>query len=211
VTLYTDIPKELEGRMIGHATVAHDFAISLDVAEPWSGGRVEGRVEAREGRHGSRPITVGVHCHAAWLDIAPQLVGQKPMLRPSTYWDIRTRSVPVWLDEEILSETVEVGPLDEVNWRHFSLTVPDGIPRAIEGTFVAFRYRIEARRQRAVGHAETSIPLLLVERRTIPCVRVETSPIGSWRLLDFRSELEEPGEGGGCSISFDERRPEDMP
>jgi hypothetical protein len=211
MALYTDIPPELEGRMIGHAVRAHDFAISLDVAEPWPGGRIEGRVEAREGRHDRHPITIGVHCRAAWLDVAPQLVGRKPFLSASTYWDLRARAVPVWLDEEILSETVELAPLDEANWRRFSLAVPDGVPRALEGTFVSFRYRIEARRQRAIGRAEASLPLLLLEERTIPCVRVERSPLGTWRLLEWRSEDEEGGEGGGCSVSFEERRPEDMP
>lgn len=196
--------------MIGHPVSAHDFTISLDAAEPWPGGRIEGRVETRSGRHDRHVVKVGVHCRAAWLDVAPQLVGQKP-LRISGMWDVRARSLPVWLDEEIFAETEELGPLDSVNWRHFSLVLPEVVPRAFEGTFVSFRYRIEARRARAVGHAESSVPLLLHEPRSIPCVRVETSPLGSWRLLEWRSDEESDGEGGGCAINYEERRPEDLP
>lgn len=211
MALFTSIPRELEGRMIGHPVSAHGFAVWLDTAEPWPGGRIEGRVEAREGRRDPHPITVALRCRAAWLDIAPQLVGQKPLLSPSSYWDLRTRAMPVWLDTEIVSATAQLEPLDEVNWRRFSLRVPASAPRAFEGTFVSFRYRIEARRARALGHAEASLPLLLVEQRTIPCVRVETSPLGSWRLLEWRAEGEQGGEGGGCAVRFEERRPEDLP
>jgi hypothetical protein len=209
--LYTDIPRELEGRMIGHAVVAQDFTVSLDTAEPWPGGVIEGRVERRKGRGDRHPITVGVHCRAAWLDVAPQLVGQKPVFRASSYWDLRTRGLPVWLDEEIFTETIELDPLDEANWRHFSLALPADVPRAFEGTFVAFRYRVEARRPRAIGHAESSVPLLILEPRTLPCIRVETSPLGSWRLLEWRCEADRDAGGGGCSVSFEERRPEDAP
>jgi len=210
MALYTDIPQELEGRMIGYPIAAHDFAISLDTAEPWPGGAIEGRVESKGGRHNRHPIVVSVHCQAAWLDLAPELVGQK-RFGVSSYWGLRTRSIPVWLEEEIFSETLELDPLHEANWRHFSLALPNDVPRAFEGTFVAFRYRVEARRARAIGHAETSVPLLLLEPRMIPCVRVETSPIGHWRLLEWRSEWEQPCGGGGCAVGFEERQPEDMP
>ena len=210
MALYTNIPPELESRMIGNPVAAHDFRISLDVAEPWPGGNVEGRVESKEGRHHRHPITVSVQCRAAWLDVAPQLVGQKP-LGLSGILEMRSRRIPIWLEEPIFSETLELDPLEHVNWRRFSLVVPGDVPRAFEGTFVSFRYRVEARRPRSIGHAESSVPLLLLEPRTIPCVRVETSPLGSWRLLEWRAEDEQEGSGGGCSVTFEERRREDMP
>jgi hypothetical protein len=152
-----------------------------------------------------------VHCAAAWLDVPPQLVGKKRLLSWSSYWDIRSRAVPVWLDEEVFLDRVEVGPLDEENWRQFSFLLPDGLPRALEGTFVAFRWRVEARRRRVVGNDLASIPLLVLEPRTIPVIRVETTPIGTWRLLEWRSEFETDGEGGPCSVSYEERHSEDMP
>jgi hypothetical protein len=52
---------------------------------------------------------------------------------------------------------------------------------------------------------------LLVEPPTLPVVRVETSPIGTWRLLEWRSEADVGGVGGGCSVAFEARRPGDLP
>jgi hypothetical protein len=119
--------------------------------------------------------------------------------------------VPIWLEEEVFRGSVDVGPLEEANWRQFSFDLPDGLPRALEGTFVAFRWRIEARRARRLGTAVASLPLLLVEPQNLPVVRVETSPIGTWRLLEWRSEDDAGGSGGPCSIAFDARRPSDLP
>ncbi len=209
--LLTDVPEHLQGRGIAPASAAGEFGLSLDVAEPWGGGRVEGRVEHRGKRRDPHGITVVLRCDACWLDVAPELVGQR---RPGigTYWALRTRSVPIWLDEGVWAAAREVGALVEANWRHFDVTIPDELPRAVEGTFVAFRWRVEARRRRRVaGWAEASLPLLLDEPRTVPTVRVETSPIGTWRLLDWRSEQERDGAGGPCSVSYEERRPEDLP
>jgi hypothetical protein len=42
-------------------------------------------------------------------------------------------------------------------------------------------------------------------------VRVETSPIGTWRLLEWRSEGDVGGRAGPCSIAFEARRPSDLP
>ena len=53
--LLTHVPDELSGRGIEHAQRAHGFTISLDTAEPWGSGRIEGRVEARERRHDRTP------------------------------------------------------------------------------------------------------------------------------------------------------------
>src|SRR5690349_19631792 len=107
---------------------------------------MSGRVERRHGRRDRRPVLVDVRCDACWLDVAPQLVGRKRLLSWSTYGDIRNRSVPIWLEEAIFRERSEVGPLDEANWQHFEFDLPEGLPRALEGTFVAFRWRVEARR-----------------------------------------------------------------
>ena len=209
--LATEVPDEFFGRGIEPGLQAREFAISLDSAEPWGGGRIEGRVESRAGRRDRRPVTVVASCAAAWLDQAPQLLGQKPLWRPSTYWDLRTRGVPIWLDEKVWLERWEVGELAEANWLHFRFDLPPELPRAFEGTFVAFRWRVEARRRRPIGHDTTSMPLLLIEPRTLPTLRVETTPIGSWRLLEWRAETERDGSGGPCSVSYEDRRSEDMP
>lgn len=209
--LLTDVPAELRGRGIFPASQAHGFAVSLDAAEPWGGGRVEGRVEVREGRHDEHPVTVSVRCTAAWLDVPPQLVGQKPFWRLDTYWDLRTRGVPIWIEEEVWLERFELGDLRDANWLRFSIGLPEELPRAFEGTFVSFRWRVEARRERRIGHDAASVPLLLSEPRREPVVRVEESPLGRWRLLEWKAEAERDGSGGGCSVSFAQRRPEDLP
>jgi hypothetical protein len=207
----TEIPEQLAGRGIEQPQRAHGFALSLDSAEPWGGGRVEGRVEARQGKQGTQPVSVAVRCLASWLDAAPQLVGQKPFFRLDTYWELRTRGVPIWIDEVVWLERREIGDLAEANWRHFSIELPAELPRAVEGTFVSFRWRVEAVRARRIGQEKAAVPLLLLEARTRPVIRVETSPLGHWRLLEWKADEERDGAAGPCSITFEERRLEDMP
>jgi hypothetical protein len=209
--LLTQVPAELSGRGIEHSQRAHGFTISLDTAEPWGAGRVEGRIEARGDGHDPHPVVLAVRCLASWLDVPPQLVGQKPLLRLSTYWDIRLRAVPMWIDEEVWLERWELGDLAKANWLHFSVELPRELPRALEGTFVAFRWHVLATRRRRVGHDTASLPLLLLEPRPLPVIRVETSPLGTWRLLEWRGEEERDAAAGPCSVVFEERRPDDMP
>ena len=139
---------------------------------------------------------VDVVCDACWMDVAPEFVGRKGIFSWSAYGDMRNKFVPIWLDERVFRTELEVGPLDEANWRQFSFELPDGLPRALEGTFVAFRWRVEARRPRRVGAERASLPLLLIEAQDVPVVRIETSPIGTWRLLEWRSEHDVGGAGG---------------
>jgi hypothetical protein len=205
VTLLTDVPDELAWRGIERPRRARSFALSLDRAEPWAGGRIAGRVESRaEGRAG-RAVTVSATSKACWIDVAPELVGQRSFLRPTAFWSLRMRGVPIWLDERVWLDRLEVGDLAEANWRPFTLEVSPEAPRAFEGTFVAFRYELEARRPGRLQPEVASVPLLLVEARTVPVVRVETSPIGEWRLLEHRSEGETAGAGGGCSVHYEPR------
>jgi hypothetical protein len=205
VTLLTRVPEELFGRGIEPSREAHNFSIVLDTAQPWGGGVIEGRVELHAGGESRRPLSISVTCAASWLDIAPELVGQKPLLRPSTYWSLRTRGIPIWLDEIAWRELRELGSLDTVNWLRFAFQLPAELPRAFEGTFVSFRYRVTARRRRPIGSETASLPLILFEQRVLPVIRVETSPIGSWRLLEHRSEEERDGAAGPCSVRYEER------
>jgi hypothetical protein len=205
VPLLTAVPDDWLGRQIEAPRQARAFSIALDVAEPWGGGRIVGRVESRAGRHPPGVVTVSLVLLASWLDVAPQLVGQKRLLSLSTYWDLRTRGVPMWIEEEAWRGEREVGELADANWLPFELAADPGLPRAFEGTFVSFRYRIEARRPRRAGAETASLPLLLHEARPLPVVRVETSPLGSWRLLEHRSESERDGAAGPCSVRYEER------
>jgi hypothetical protein len=211
VSLVTDVPEALRFRGIEPAHPARAFQISLDEADPIGGGRITGRVERRNRRRDRRPVFVDVACDACWMDVAPELVGRRGLFSWSAYGEIRNKFVPIWLDEKVFRTRIDVGPLDEDNWRHFSVDLPDGLPRALEGTFVAFRWRVEARRARRVGEEHAAVPLLLVEPQELPVVRVETSPIGTWRLLEWRSELDLGGAGGPCSVAYEDRRPDDLP
>ena len=211
MAVVTEVPDELRFRGIALPEPAYGFRITLDTAEPWGGGHIEGRVERRGDRHDRRPIAVRVRCLAAWLDVAPQLLGRKRLLSWTTYGDIRNRAVPIWLDEEVFAESAELEPLEQANWQHFAFDLPGELPRALEGTFVAFRWIVEARRSRLVGADVAALPLLIDEPQTLPVVRVETSPIGTWRLLEWRSESDVRGSAGPCSVSYAARKEADMP
>jgi hypothetical protein len=211
VSLLTDVPEPLRFRGIEPPQVARGFGISLDEAEPEGGGRIVGRVERRNRRRDRRPVYVDVTCDACWMDVAPEFVGRKGILHWSAYGDMRNKFVPIWLEEKVFRTELDVGPLEESNWRHFSFELPEGLPRALEGTFVAFRWRVEARRPRRVGSEHASVPLLLIEAQELPVVRVETSPIGTWRLLEWRSAHDTGGDWGPCSVTYETRQATDLP
>lgn len=211
VAVLTAVPESLRFHGIEPPLQARGFAIALDEAQPQGGGRIAGRVERRGGRTDQRPIHVDVRCAACWVDIAPQFVGRKRVLSWSALGDMRNRFVPVWLDHELFRDRLDLGPLEELNWTHFSFELPEDVPRALEGTFVAFRWRVQARRGRLVGAETASLPLLLQEPQSMPVVRVETSPIGTWRLLEWRSEHDVGGAFGPCSVGYEARRASDLP
>ena len=212
MSVRTGVPEEFGGRGIPPPTEARSFRLSLDVAEPWGGGTIDGRVESIAGRPGDdRPLTVSVACAAAWVDIAPQLVGRGRLGLASAY-ELRARARPIWLDEAIFEDHLEVGPLDgSVNWRRFAFTLPSLLPRAFEGTMCAFRYTVEAARPRAVGRSVSALPLVVVEQRREPVMRVETTPIGTWRLYEWQADGEADAHAGPVSVHFEPRAPADMP
>lgn len=207
----TEVPEPLKFHGIEPARDARGFAIALDQAQLEAGGEITGRIERRDERRNPRPLEVEIRCDACWVDIAPQFVGRKRVWTWSAPGDMRNRFIPVWLEEEIFRQQLEVGPLDDANWRHFAFVIPEEAPRALEGTFVAFRWRVRARRPRRIGHELASLPLLVVEPQDQPVVRIETSPIGTWRLLEWRSKHDVGGSAGPCSISYEPRKPEDLP
>lgn len=211
MSLVTEVPESLRFHGIEPARGARRFAITLDQADLEAGGRIAGRVERRDDRRDPRAVIVELRCDACWVDIAPQFVGRKRVWSWSAPGDMRNRFIPVWLEEETFRDRVEVGPLDQANWRHFAFAIPEHVPRALEGTFVAFRWRVEARRSRRVGSEVASLPLLVLEPQDEPVVRIETSPIGTWRLLEWRSNDDVGASAGPCSVTYEARRPEDLP
>ncbi len=203
--LVTDVDKPLWGRSIEPARRSASFGLVLDTAEPWGGGRIEGRVESRKPDQRGRYL-VSVTCSAAWLDCAaPKGRTGKSAGTMMTNLLMHGIGIRIWLDEQLWAGGADLGELSGENWLPFSFDLPAELPRAFEGSFVAFRWRIAARRRRALGHAETSFPLILREDRALPTVRIETSPIGTWRVNDERSEGEHDFAGGSCSIRYEDR------
>jgi hypothetical protein len=212
MTVRAGVPDEFAGRGIPPPTEARGYRLSLDVAEPWGGGLIEGRVESIPDRPPrDRPIEVTVRCAAAWVDIAPQLVGRAGLGLASAY-ELRARNRPIWLDDVIFEEKTLVAPLDgSANWRRFEFALPDFLPRAFEGTMCAVRYVVEASRSRALGKSLAALPLVIVEQRSEPVIRVETTPIGTWRLLEWRADGEQELSAGPIEVRFDPRSLADMP
>jgi hypothetical protein len=211
VTVRCDVPAGLSGRGVFPPSAARGFEIVLDQAQPWGGGVLAGRVE-RRGARDARPVTLVVRTMVAWIDIAPQLVGQKL----DSHWlsiigDVRGRRRPIWLDDIQWEHRVELGPLDEVNWQSFHVQLPPWLPRAFEGTFCGYRYQLEARRPRGVGSAVAGLPLFSLEPRTEPCVRIERTPIGLWRLREWRGDHEDAFDTPSVSVAFEPRRLGDQP
>ncbi len=204
-----DVPPGHVGRGIAPPLEARGFRLHVDVAEPWGGGSVAGHVE-RSGPPDDRPVLVRVACAAVWIDVAPQIVGQAGISVAMAY-DLRARGRAIWLDEIVTVGEIEVGALAAANWRRFEISIPDDAPRAFEGTLCAVRYSVEALRSRRIGRSVAAVPLLVVERRTEPVVRIERTPIGTWRLLEWRAP-DEPGFAfGPIEVSFERRAAGDEP
>ena len=160
-----------------------------------------GRIESRKARRGGRYV-VSVTCSAAWLDCAPSSDGA--IRAAASNLLMHGIGIQIWLDERLWTGRVDLGELPGENWLPFAFELPAELPRAFEGTYVSFRWRIEARRRRGVGYSETSFPLLLREDRPIPTVRFETSPVDTWELRDARSVAERDTSGGACSIRYED-------
>ena len=204
-TLVTEVEPAFWGRSIEEPRLSSSARIVLDVAEPWGGGRIEGRVES------SKPqpkgfYVVSVACSGAWLDIAPPADGSASTGRAvMSNFLMHGIGIKIWLDELLWSTEAELGELSDRNWLPFAFDLPSELPRAFEGNRVSFRWRITARRRRAVVRAQTSLPLLLREDRTIPTARVETGPSGTWRFRAVRSEAERDIEIGRFALRFEDR------
>ena len=162
-------------------------------------------------RHDRRPISVRVRCTAS-LARRRAAAGRarSGCSAWTTYWDIRTRGVPVWLDEEVFRRSPSWGRSTRRTGCTSPSDLPGELPDAVEGTFVAFRWTVEARRQRLLGSDVGALPLL---RRAADDARRSCGdePDRIWRLLEWRSELDVAGSGGPCSVTYEERRAEDMP
>jgi len=205
--LVTEVDKTLWGRSIEEPRLSSSAHISLDLAQPWGGGRIEGRVDAyRKDQSGRYRVTVS--CAAAWLDEAPQTPGKEGTRgSPISSILMHGMGIKIWLDEQFWAGQADLGELSGKNWLPFAFDLPGELPRAFEGHHVSFRWRIAARRQRGIWRSETSLPLILRDDRRIPTVRIETSPVGTWRFTTTRNDAEHDSVGAGCSVRYEDPRP----
>ncbi len=150
--LVTAVPDELKFHGIEPPLQAPGFAIALDAAQPQGAGRIAGRVERRGDRRDGRPVIVEVCCHGL-------LAGCRASVRraqgPAALVGVRRHAEQVHTRlarrdalfraaRDRLARGLPIGGPSRSS-------SPEGLPRALEGTFVAFRWRIEARRARRVG------------------------------------------------------------
>jgi hypothetical protein len=101
--------------------------------------------------------------------------------------------------------------VDTENWRRFAIHLPADLPCAFEGTLCAVRYTVEASRPRRLGRAVASLPLLVLEERSDPVVRIERTPVGEWRLFEWRDPATADFVFGPVAVAFEQRAPGDEP
>jgi hypothetical protein len=146
------VPVEISGgeRGVHETSLHHDriiasfparhFHIELADAVLEGGGRIQGRVHVADGA--THDLEVIARCEESWrINFRFRHHRQPPL------W----RNEPLWHQEL----TVECQP--GRRWHPFEFTIPAGLPTAVEGHIVCWRYEIEARRHARVGPAERAV------------------------------------------------------
>jgi hypothetical protein len=146
------VPVEISGgdRNVHETSVRHDrviasfparhFHIELADAVLEGGGQIHGRVHVADGA--TRAVQVTARCEESWrINFRFRHHRQPPL------W----RTEPLWHDE--LEVACEAGR----RWHPFAFRIPPGLPTAVEGHIVSWRYEIEARRPARVGPAERAV------------------------------------------------------
>ncbi len=127
-------------RMIASFPARH-FHVELADAVLEGGGWIKGRVHVREvGDAGT--VEVIVRCEEAWR----------------TNFRFRNhRQPPLWHTDPLWTETQRVGHDPDRRWHPFAFAIPPGLPTAVEGYIVSWRYEIEARRPALIGPADRAV------------------------------------------------------
>jgi hypothetical protein len=126
-------------RMIASFPARH-FHIELADALLEGGGRISGRVHTRD--RTSNPIEVTLRCEETW--------------RTNLQYRNR-RQPPLWRSRPLWSDTVTVAADPDRAWQPFAFAIPSGLPPAVEGHIVCWRYEIEARRRGRTGRSERAV------------------------------------------------------
>lgn len=126
-------------RMIASFPARH-FHVELSDALLEGGGRIAGRVHVHD--DSTRALEVRVRCEETW-----RTNFQKHSRRQPPLW----RSALLWRD----ALTIARDP--DRSWQPFQFAVRHGLPAAVEGHIVCWRYEVEARRRGRAGRAERAV------------------------------------------------------
>ena len=145
------LPLEIEGgerpiheagylydRMIASFPARH-FHIELADALLEGGGHIDGRVHVHGG---VRRLEVLARCQEIWR----------------TNFRIRNhRQPPLWRSEPLWSDAIAFDCEPDRTWHPFSFALPAGLPTAVEGHIISWRYEIEVRRRGRFGRLERAV------------------------------------------------------
>jgi hypothetical protein len=67
------------------------------------------------------------------------------------------RQPPLWRTKRLWDADLTVECEPDRRWHPFAFTIPPGLPTAVEGHIVCWRYEIEARRPVRIGPAERAV------------------------------------------------------
>ena len=126
-------------RMIASFPARH-FHLELADALLEGGGWIRGRVHVSD--DGAGTVDVIARCEETWR----------------TNFRFRNhRQPPLWHTDPLWAETSTVACDPDRRWHPFAFAIPPGLPTAVEGYIVAWRYEVEARRRARVGPAERAV------------------------------------------------------
>ena len=119
---------------------ARHFHIELADAVLEGGGRIQGRVHVADGA--TRQVEVTVRCDEWWR---------------INFRFRHHRQPPLWRNESLWQDELSLDCEPDRRWHPFAFTIPSGLPTAVEGHIVCWRYEIEARRAVRMGPAERAV------------------------------------------------------
>lgn len=119
---------------------ARRFHVELAEAVLEGGGRIAGRVHVRDRTRTS--LQAAVRLEETWR---------------TNFRSRNRRQPPLWRSEELWRDAVAIELDPDRSWHAFTFPIPAGLPPAIEGHIVAWRYEIDARRPRRIGRSERAV------------------------------------------------------
>jgi hypothetical protein len=120
---------------------ARRFHIELADALLEGGGHIDGRVHLDDGR-AARRIEVVARCQEIWR----------------TNFRFRNhRQPPLWRGETLWSDAIALECDPDRHWHPFTFALPPGLPAAVEGRIICWRYEIEVRRRSGFGRVERAV------------------------------------------------------